>query len=166
MAPNPRRQDEKLDALYAELPSIPCRGFCSDSCGPIQMSIRERERIERPHGKVECGLGPSCSMLTPDRKCGVYDIRPLICRLWGLTESMQCPYGCKPDRLLTDEEGFDFLRRSIEIGGAPSQDSSLQLLVEASRNEEFRELLKQAGKFIDSPTIEGRSLPKTVIERQ
>lgn len=167
MARNPRRQDAAMDALYAELPRLECRGVCSDSCGPIQMSVRERTRMEKEAGcKVTCGLGASCSMLTPERKCGVYDIRPLICRLWGLTKQMACPYGCEPERWLTDEEGYEFLRRSIEIGDAPSPDSSLQLLVEVARNEELRDLLGEAAKYIEKPTIEGRNLPKTFIERQ
>jgi hypothetical protein len=42
--PNPRKQDRELDALYAQLPTIKCQGFCHDSCGPIDLSVRERTR--------------------------------------------------------------------------------------------------------------------------
>ena len=34
-----------LEALYSELPSLECRGLCWHSCGPVDMSITERERI-------------------------------------------------------------------------------------------------------------------------
>lgn len=83
------------------------------------MSVRERERIEKVHGEVTCGVGASCTMLDPLRRCRAYAARPMICRLWGLMESMPCHYGCKPERYLTDVEAARFLARSMEIGGAP-----------------------------------------------
>lgn len=82
MAPNPRRLDARLDALYKQVPSIECRGVCDDSCGPIDGSLREVQRIEAASGKtLSCGQGAACSMLTDERRCGVYEVRPMICRL-------------------------------------------------------------------------------------
>ena len=42
--PDPERV-AALDALYAELPHLECRGLCWHSCGPIDMSHTERDRI-------------------------------------------------------------------------------------------------------------------------
>src|SRR2546429_6087610 len=36
------------------------------------------------------------SMLRNGR-CTVYEVRPMICRLWGMVEGMQCPHGCVPE---------------------------------------------------------------------
>lgn len=44
----PRRRsavDADLTALYAQVPALVCRGLCQSSCGPIEMSARERQRL-------------------------------------------------------------------------------------------------------------------------
>jgi Fe-S-cluster containining protein len=114
-----------LDKLYAELPTITCRGECAESCGPIQMSGIEWQRIVKKLGYTPRG-NPStlaCPMLTNGR-CSVYAIRPMICRLWALVEEMACPWGCKPDpRYLTYREGLEFLAKA-QIAGALSEEEA------------------------------------------
>lgn len=172
MAPNPRRQDEQLQALYDEIPEIECAGYCHDSCGPIQTTVRERVRMEESAGRVlTCGIGPSCSMLTPERTCSVYSIRPLICRLWGVTRSMQCPYGCKPARLLEDDEAMMMFVRADSIGGTPvgrARDLERQLSeqVKALGEQEtclrVRNIMRQTAV---RPSIDGRhKLSRSIFE--
>ena len=131
---------EDLRALYDELPSLNCKGLCANSCGPIDMTDVERGHlrdlgVEIPVFTVEAArrwaenqrvddcpaLGPMGSHpLLPNvriARCTVYEDRPLICRLWGLAESMPCPHGCKPERYLSDEEAYDFIFRAMEVGG-------------------------------------------------
>ena len=173
MAPNPRRQDERLTALYATLPAIDCQGLCSDSCGPIEMSVRERDRIERAAGrKVTCGAGASCSMLTADRRCGQYELRPLICRMWGVVESLPCPYGCVPEGgRLPDEDGYRLLVAADEIGGAVNRED-LRRRVEGLRAladlppETRRRMVRDVAATIARPSLAGRrgALPKSIIE--
>ena len=116
--PNARKQDRELDALYASLPKLDCQGYCHESCGPIGMSVRERTRILERSGPVRCDKHASCSMLTADRRCGVYEIRPMVCRLWGIVRSMPCPYGCRPEGgFLSDKAGLYFLAEADRIGG-------------------------------------------------
>jgi Fe-S-cluster containining protein len=167
MAPNPRRIAQQLDELYAELPSIDCQRLCHDSCGIVPVGPAERARIERAAGKPldsrrDCA---SCTMLTDDRRCSVYEIRPILCRLWGVVENLRCPYGCKPDRMLTIEEGYAFMRRAFEIGGYPSGWSGRDFdrLLAATLGPEQRRFLIEYSR----PTVHGRrgALPKTVIER-
>ncbi len=165
--PNPRIQDERLDALYAKLPKIECQGLCSDTCGPISMSVRERARIQRAAGKdVTCGDRASCSMLTENRRCGVYDIRPMICRLWGLTRSMRCHYGCRPERWLSDEECVRFIAEADVIGGEPrGRDRFVREVLKDDR------LLRAAADHIartaTPATLEGiaAAMPKRIIDR-
>lgn len=157
---------EQMRALYAELPTIECKGLCANSCGPIDMNDVERARL------VELGVDipvftqeaarrwaanqrvDDCPALGPMHqhplmanvrmaKCTVYEDRPLICRLWGLSESMPCPNGCKPSRFLTDEEAYEFIFRSMEIGGHPNYG-------DAMRVKEIRALF---GVFQDDPEL-------------
>ena len=107
----------QLDRLYATLPSIECRRLCQASCGPIFMGYAEWARVKllgkRPMGEQTKHL--VCPMLK-EGLCQVYEHRPSICRLWGLTEAMHCPWGCEPKpRPLTEEEGRIFLSKVDEI---------------------------------------------------
>lgn len=121
MAPNPRRVDAKLAELYERIPAMKnCQGKCSDSCGPIECSVRERDKVQRESGRrLEAPCG-ECSMLTSMGRCSVYGSRPLICRLFGTTRGLACCHGCEPERWLSDEEGFALLRDSLLIGGPPA----------------------------------------------
>lgn len=103
--------DDRLDLIYAELPTLVCRGKCAESCGPIAMSPLERERVTATAGREpDFDETLTCNLLV-DERCSAYAVRPTICRLWGLVESMPCLWGCKPSRYLSDAEGYDFLRR-------------------------------------------------------
>lgn len=126
MAPNPRRLDARLDALYEKLPKLDCRGLCADSCGPIEMSVAERQRIKRagvdlvPYDQMMATSCWVCPALSPLGRCTIYDIRPMICRLWGIVESMPCPHGCVPDGgRLSDEVGMGMLAEALSVGGSP-----------------------------------------------
>jgi Fe-S-cluster containining protein len=119
-----------LDALYAELPELECRGLCWHSCGPIDMSHTERARIaergitipgytrEAAERYRTSGTVDLCPALGPFRTCGVHDVRPMICRLWGSAEMMRCEFGCRPQRELSEAEAYEFLERSRRIGGS------------------------------------------------
>lgn len=59
---------------------------------------------------------PVCPALDDRKRCSAYDKRPMICRLWGVVETMKCPHGCRPSpRYLTDEQGKDMLALAREI---------------------------------------------------
>lgn len=105
-----KRRAAKIDKVYARIPEIACQGLCFESCGPIAMSRVEHLRIVDRVGSFEPAGYPSqtCPLLK-ENKCSIYDIRPAICRLWGVVEMMPCPFGCVPEKLLTREQGFDIL---------------------------------------------------------
>jgi Fe-S-cluster containining protein len=48
--------------------------------------------------------------------CRAYHVRPAICRLWGVVRSLACPHGCVPERWLSDDEGYRFIRRAMALG--------------------------------------------------
>lgn len=122
MARNPSNIDKDLDALYAELPHLDCKGHCFEECTVIPCSSRERDRAAEALGEPLIAPPPRliCSALNLlDHRCRIYEKRPLICRLWGLAEGMPCPHGCKPERVLTDKEAQEFIERALRIGGSP-----------------------------------------------
>jgi uncharacterized protein len=106
-----RRTLGAIDAILARLPTVECKGLCTEACGPVAMSKPEWERIIRRLGHAPRGdTSLVCPML--DRasgRCTVHDIRPTICRIWGVVRSMPCPFGCVPSRWLSDEEGHAIL---------------------------------------------------------
>lgn len=112
-----RKSDQRLDTLYATLPTIECKGLCQKSCGPIELTQDENRRIKEKSGSdISVDEEFTCTMLKEGR-CTVYDVRPAICRMFGVSEGLECPYGCKPSRYLSREEGFRFLNKIMKATG-------------------------------------------------
>lgn len=107
-----------LDELYARVPDAGCKGLCKDSCGPIAMTEIEWLRLGSPEpaihegGNVWLGLSELACTVLVEGRCSNYDARPMICRLWGATETMACPWGCRPLLPLTDAEARHLLRET------------------------------------------------------
>jgi Fe-S-cluster containining protein len=123
---------ELLEELYAALPSLECRGKCAESCTPIDMSDAERARIADTHGiripPRDEAAGRSCPALTFLGTCQVYEVRPMICRLWGVADAMRCSHGCRPvGGWLPDQTAVDLLLDSLAAGGSPLTDAVPQL---------------------------------------
>lgn len=108
---------QALEALYARLPRITCQRQCQEACGPVLMSRLEWLRVRR-HAPGKGTLTPAltCPMLRQGR-CAVYGVRPLICRLYGLIDDprMRCPFGCVPERWVTQAEAQALLEEAQEI---------------------------------------------------
>lgn len=116
-----------LDELYAQIPALECKGLCHNSCTRIEASELERQRI-RERGKdigesisgprelklILAGEVSRCPALGPLNTCTVYDIRPMICRVWGVAEGLLCEFGCIPDGIIPRGE---VLRTIAEIEG-------------------------------------------------
>lgn len=118
---------KKLQRLYSRLPRINCKKKCHESCGPIVMSEVEMDLISErlgynPFGdaqiqeinkkakegktKNEC---LTCPLLDNSKMCTIYDIRPMICRIFGLVKKLRCPHGCVPAKWLNDRQAKHFL---------------------------------------------------------
>lgn len=115
---------KKLEVLYARIPKISCKGLCADNCTVILMTPLERRRLQTSGRVAPNALEvlkmakPVCPLLCPaTRACTAYELRPLICRLYGVVARLRCPYGCKPERWLSQSEQDDILREIEEIGG-------------------------------------------------
>ncbi len=113
-------QIRSLDAIYREIPVVECKGLCTDSCGPIQMSKAEFDRLSISIQKV-FAYKPTdelCPALVNGR-CSAYAERPIICRLWGVVDdpNMKCPFDCQPAVYLTNDESRRLIQEANDIGG-------------------------------------------------
>ena len=103
---------KNVDLLYARLPELECKQLCQESCGPILMSKIEWERIIERLGYEPVGdASLKCPMLAQDGKCSVYDIRPAICRLYGMVKKLACEHKCVPKRWVSDDEARKLLAK-------------------------------------------------------
>lgn len=123
--------DAELEALYAQVPEIGCKGLCTDACGPIEGGHRETVRMRRagvrlpPRQRairlmVETDGNYECPALKNGR-CSVYAVRPMVCRTWGASEDMICPYGCEPAdgrRRLTSPQTLALIEAARTVGTA------------------------------------------------
>lgn len=116
-------QEDKLEAIYVKLPTIECKGLCHGCCGPVAMTRLEWKRLKSFVGKTNKQIGPckgkeglTCPLLTDEKRCSAYSVRPLICRLWGLVKEMKCPHGCEPTRWLPDAEARQIINEMEEAG--------------------------------------------------
>jgi Fe-S-cluster containining protein len=147
MSPTRSEMDARLAELYARIPRIPdCDGRCWTSCGPVGMSDRERQRIRAAGTRItpyeQAMASPErfwCDALTSDKRCKIYELRPLICRLWGAVESMPCVYGCQPEGgYLSDAEGYRLIAESMRAGGGDRQAISVEEVDAAMQREDIR----------------------------
>lgn len=127
---NATQRIQSIRAIYATIPEVHCKGICgADYCGPIMMSRLEwrvlKERFPEIESKPVPGLGhvlegacALCPLLAEDGSCRAYDIRPLICRLFGAVnvQGMICRHGCQPDRWLSHYESAQLLDKIRLLG--------------------------------------------------
>lgn len=111
--------DPRLEAIYDSLPGLKCQGLCQQACGPVPMlDVEHRPIVAKlgywPNWKLKRSM--TCPLLK-DGQCKVYEVRPLLCRLWGVAEDMKCPHGCEPERYLTFEEATSLWGQVLELNG-------------------------------------------------
>jgi Fe-S-cluster containining protein len=155
------QMDAELQKLYDQIPEIPdCDGRCWQSCGPVGMSDRERQRIRQAGVRIapyEQAMAAAdtywCEALTGGKRCAVYEMRPIICRLWGAVEGMPCVFGCIPEGgWLSDEEGRRLIAASLAIGGGGIPRASAEVNDAIGRAR----LMTEAERIRDPGMLGGR----------
>ena len=75
---------------------------CGECCGPFPISISDyqrikdyikqhpevREVIDSEHKPLECVFRDNTL-----KRCAVYPVRPMVCRLYGVIDALKCPQG-------------------------------------------------------------------------
>ena len=110
--------EAELEALYAAVPGVACKRLCQACCGPVVMTALEWHRIaalsgSEPRPTAAQRQDLACPLLAPDGSCSVHAVRPLICRLWGVSPRMPCPHGCRPDREFDEAEAREIMERYL-----------------------------------------------------
>lgn len=114
------KANARLAALYAKLPKVNCIGRCFVACGPVPMARLEADNMRKADSQRRLPMirqDVSCIYLTANKRCGVYDARPLVCRVWGTTKGMSCMHGCVPDRWLSAVEFVEIGKQIEQLGG-------------------------------------------------
>lgn len=116
--------------IYDKLPKVACQGHCGANrtntcCGPIGCTTIEAKLLDECDGIKSEWLGvgagmvhqamtedfgpffskvPLCPHFGLNGRCTAYDARPLVCRSFGVSRKLPCPWGCQPERWLTEKE--------------------------------------------------------------
>jgi hypothetical protein len=147
-----------LDALYARLPVVACRGECGVACGPIPLTDLEARRLQAAtHRKPRtialtvvnaAGVASpreQCVYLTEAGRCAAYAARPLICRAWGVVQALSCIRGCVPAAWLSPID-FVAIAQAVEIlGGGRLLRTSAEGLTH-NPDDTFRNLAPAPGR--------------------
>ncbi|MEW6115362.1 MAG: YkgJ family cysteine cluster protein [Nitrospirota bacterium] len=101
---------KRIKKLYAEMPSFTCLEGCTECCGPIPFTRDEWKRVKdkRKATSVDCPY-------FLNGRCDIYADRPFICRLYGAAEDLKCPYGCRPEKLLTAEKSAELTKAYLKL---------------------------------------------------
>ena len=113
--------------MMRSIPTFSCKSGCHDCCGLVPFSDAEKaraiairlleqwERFDDRSWVATAALQTlTCPFLTKVG-CGIYDIRPAICRLFGAVDNpkMTCPHGCGPMKKLTDNQAFEIIDAAV-----------------------------------------------------
>ena len=111
-----------MQSLYALVPSIECKGFCHVQCtlAPSNDAEDEAMREIAGEGRHSKANPLQCRYLTRGKRCKVYAARPLLCRLYGVAEGLDCPHGCKAERILTRQEASTLLEQAYNDDNEPN----------------------------------------------
>lgn len=111
-----RKKLAVLRNIYKRIPNANCKGLCVESCSMIGFTKLEGNQMAGFSGKqpfitdnVVCGY-------LSEGKCSIYEVRPAICRLFGVTEKLPCEFGCTPDKILLEVQSMQILSEIDKLG--------------------------------------------------
>jgi Fe-S-cluster containining protein len=118
-----RLRKELHEELYGQIPSMTCPSGCSDCCCIVRFSRYEVAQlsiamiIRAIFTHFRQATTQKCPHLTRDNRCGIYQVKPFVCRLFGTTEieRLRCPKGVEPDKLLSAAKSEDLINQFLKI---------------------------------------------------
>ncbi len=80
------------------LPPMRCDDGCGKCCGPVPVTAREFGAIQKyvDRHAIEPVFRPDDPLRCPlfdGTRCTVHPVRPLICKVFGHTYRLDCPFG-------------------------------------------------------------------------
>ena len=130
---NPHLQD-----IYDKIPDLKCKCLCHKACGMVPAHPLEVAEIEAFTGRrvklhdTNWGMSyENCVVLKPHPgsltcrylrrgKCSIYEVRPLVCRLYGVAIGLECEHGCMPAQRLGRNKAHELIAElnALEIPDA------------------------------------------------
>lgn len=104
--------------------SMKCDDHCGDCCGIVPCSESEFKRIQAyiaEHKIVPVEQGVTCPLYIRG-KCSVYEVRPMICQIFGHTPKLKCSHGYNVDDLSTGEIDKLFQSTGNQVGARHTHD--------------------------------------------
>lgn len=171
-----------LAELYRQLPTMHCQGLCADSCYSLAQTPLEQRYVLAETG-VRLGLvqtpPTACPALGMLNRCQVREVRPMICRLWGMTPGMRCQYGCEPEGgFLTGQQTYEFLAQVAELDGDvegarrmrepfevdPERAETMLVVLQRERDLDFEDRVRRARNpvFLVGPGRFTRERPRGI----
>lgn len=143
--------------VYEVMPVVRCKGLCQHSCRDtalhpaevemfIELDLALPEDEDRPDGTRRC------SHLTEEGRCGIYEHRPFVCRIWGgVHPDLPCEHGCevepkalsmkrlvrlyaKLDRMASDDVDFHYSDPRVRDLSDEERLEAARLFFERQRN--------------------------------
>lgn len=99
-------------------------------------AIKEYLRLTGKKYKTVTGIKQFCPYLTEDKKCEIYPVRPLICRIFGVmpeVEKMRCPV-VEPEKTISYAEYEKIVRRIESLRKLIQKNSRLLQFLQPSQN--------------------------------
>lgn len=106
----PETPQETILQLRGMIPSFDCVPGCHDCCGPHPWSRWEWEQVPAKCLATEL----TCPYVTP-ASCGIYEHRPIVCRLFGTVANMPCPHGRRPMAMLHPLREREIMERYLKL---------------------------------------------------
>jgi uncharacterized protein len=119
------------------LPIMHCDAGCGECCGVVSCADFEYQRLTayvKKHGLTPIKQGLTCPWFQ-NGTCVVYEVRPLVCRLFGHVKRMTCPRGYNVN--ISQDDEYRIGRQYKKEG-----DPNARFLHEAL-GEGWDELIKQ-----------------------
>lgn len=87
---------------------------CGNCCGTTYISSKEEKIISQYLKKNGLNQRKHISLLDKcpyfeNNLCVIYPVRPLICRLMGITELMPCPNGNRPEEMIPIKDALQLI---------------------------------------------------------
>ena len=104
------RAGKIIKSIRKKIPTFKCIEGCTDCCGPVVFTKWEWSRIKdkRKATSIHCPY-------IGENGCDIYEDRPILCRLYGTVQGMECPKGCRPTKMLSDKKGKEIARTIHKI---------------------------------------------------
>jgi Fe-S-cluster containining protein len=139
------REVSRMKEIWDKVPPVSgCKGLCADSCTNVPVHpVEAYYLIERHGGELTKTLHPAndpdnpaamemptlgsnfkpCMFLNQDRRCSIYEDRPLVCRLFGHHAlTLRCVHGCKAEGVGDYEAGEFMIMMTAAFSGFRLED--------------------------------------------